>query len=669
MTTRAVASLLSLLCLAPLAGAAADPVTTATPGGDYQTAWLRLEKGGVRIEGQKLKAIDVPLFLGLRDGKAVVAWFCHPAMAGGRIVWLDRATLKLERTGLKGELSGRTNLNWGSKVVHDFVYQLDAMVRGNEVTGTFTARYAGEDGSKCTLIGQLSGRLTPAADARKADSLAAGKNWPHYYGDGYCLAGPACGANLIGDLKLARPVWKSEAFVPTAYGSAPDSRYFDRAGRTDNGGGSSSPVVVDGRVYQFFYYPRGPVGLSKAFLKYQGEDDVRAKARELFPKREVQQKALVNHFRTQADEVLVCLDAATGQTLWKAVMPQRGNNHQTHKHRGLFPVALVSGGVVYQPGTTGRLYALDALTGKLRWEYPEADPELYTTKRGGIDCRAPSPVLVGDVVVFAPGKGVVGIDVKTGKKRWEQPIVQSGSLVAWKAAGRALVIATEHDHQKKQTLAVALDQAGGKVAWRRPVEYLAGYTFPLLAGDLLVGYSLKREKVKPGQNDGLAVLHAYRVSEKGLEKAWTTPPLAPVIDTVGLTVWGEHVYVSTAAETFCLTLARGECVASVKDVGGARTQTAFAADGRVLIQPEGRHGKQSFFMLDADPKNFRALGSAARAGKGVNHPVGAGRQWLPPHSWTTAYANQPIVYPLVDGRLFVRGLDAVYCYDLRKPGR
>jgi hypothetical protein len=57
-------------------------------------------------------------------------------------------------------------------------------------------------------------------------------------------------------------------------------------------------------------------------------------------------------------------------------------------------------------------------------------------------------------------------------------------------------------------------------------------------------------------------------------------------------------------------------------------------------------------MADADPKNFRLLGATP---------------WLPPHSWTTAYANQPIVYPLVDGRLFVRGLDAIYCYDLRQP--
>jgi hypothetical protein len=91
----------------------------------------------------------------------------------------------------------------------------------------------------------------------------------------------------------------------------------------------------------------------------------------------------------------------------------------------------------------------------------------------------------------------------------------------------------------------------------------------------------------------------------------------------------------------------------------------FAADGRLFIQPEGRHGKQSFFMLAADPKDFRVIGSAAGP-KGASHSVGVEHQWLPPHSWTTAYANQPIVYPLVDGRLFVRGSDAIYCYDLRR---
>jgi hypothetical protein len=56
-------------------------------------------------------------------------------------------------------------------------------------------------------------------------------------------------------------------------------------------------------------------------------------------------------------------------------------------------------------------------------------------------------------------------------------------------------------------------------------------------------------------------------------------------------------------------------------------------------------------MLRADPKDFRAMPGPA--------------EWRPTHPHTTAYANHPISTPLVDGRLFVRGSDAIYCYDLR----
>jgi outer membrane protein assembly factor BamB len=467
---------------------------------------------------------------------------------------------------------------------------------------------------------------------------------------------------MVDDLALARPVWKSEAFVPTGYGSAPDSRYFSRAGQTDNGGGSSSPVVVNGRVYQFYYYPRGPVGLDKAYGKYNDETDLAAKAKELFPKREVQQRAVVNHFRTQADEFLVCMDAATGQTLWKTGFPQRGNNYQTHKHRGFFPVPLVADGVVYQPNTTGRLYALDGATGKLLWEYPDANPEPYVAKQGSVDCTAPSPVLIGDIVAFATNKGVIAVDAKSGQKKWEQPIGNRSSLLTWKGPTRTLILATDRKHETKENFTVALDSSDGKIVWRQRIDFLTDFGFPLLSGDLLVAYSVKLDNIKPGVNDGLAVLHAYRVSEGGLEVAWTTPTGAPIVDTVGLAIQGGHVYLTAASETFCFSLVKGERIASAKNVGGARTQTAFAADGRLFLQPEGRHGNQSFFMLEADPKQFKVLGGGSK----LADPLSAGK-WLPPHSWTTAYANQPIVYPLVDGRLFVRGLDAVYCYDLRVP--
>ncbi len=644
---------------------AAEPIVTSTSSDDYRVAWLELEGGGAELEGKPVAPFDVKLFLGLRDGRAVTAWFANAKLAGPRIVWLDQTTLEFDGKALRGELRGRTNLNWGSKNVHDYVYAVDATVSNGLLSGTYDASYTGDEGDRRELKGKLSGQFL-TAEQTKSQQLPADKNWPHYYGDGQGFCGPAYGATMLDDLAAARPVWKSEAFIPTGYGSAPDSRYFDRAGRTDNGGGSSSPLVYEGRVYQFYYYPRGPVGLDKAYAKYETEADLLAKAKELFPRRDLQQRAVVNHFRTQADEVLVCLDGATGRTLWKTVFPQRGNNYQTHKHRGFFPVALIAGGIVYQPGTTGRLYAVDAASGKLLWEYPDADPKPYTTLKGDINCHAPSPVLVGDTVAFAAGGGVTAVDARSGQKKWHTPLWTRGSLLKWKGKETTYIIASDRDHEKKQDYAVALASRDGKVAWRAPVQHLAGYGFPLQAGDLLIGYSLKLENVKPGENDGLAVLHAYKLSETGLKEAWTTKPLAPVIDTVGLAVGGRHLFAAAASETYCLDVTNGEILSSVKGVGGARTQTAFVADGRLFLQPEGRHGKQSFFILSADPRDFRVLGNA-QVGQGAGHPVGSEHRWLPPHSWTTAYANQPINYPVVDGRLFVRGLDAIYCYDLRKP--
>ncbi|QDU96574.1 PQQ-binding-like beta-propeller repeat protein [Lignipirellula cremea] len=691
---------LSVWCVGvtALTAAEAEPVATTSLSGEYWTLWLQLEQGGTDFGSKKKDRFDLPLFLGLRDGKVVVAWFVHPALAGGRVVWLDAASLKLEGDKLRGGLDGRTNRHWGDKNVHYFSYSIDAVVGDNDarktttsavterprdpdapvgsrpalndINGTFSVGFVDDAGERIRFGGKLTGRIL-TADETAGDTLAKGEDWPHYYGDGFLFAGPAGDAKLIDDLSLARPVWKSEATIPTGYGSAPDNRYPDRAGRAGNGGGSASPVVADGCVYQFFYTPRGPVGQSKPYLEnfigkpFTGEAELLAKARELFPQRSYQQDAVLNHFRTEADEVLVCMDAATGRTLWRTTFPQRGNNFQTHKHRGHFPVALVAGGVVYQPGTTGRMYAVDEETGKVLWEYPDAQPEAHVTTQGGIDCHAPSPVLVDGVVVFAASGRVHGVDAKTGTKRWERPLWHRTSLLPWTGGDKSLVIASDRDHEKKQNFAVALDAASGEIIWRQPVSYLIDYAFPLLVGDLLVGYSLHLENVKPGENDGLAVLHAYHIAADGLKPAWTTKPLAPIIDTIGMASDGENLYVSAAREAICLKLATGETVARVENVGGARTQTAFLAAGRFIIQPEGRHGSQSFLMLDANPGNFRAFPAVQTEGS-IGHHVGAEFQWRPPHTWTTAYANQPIVYPLVDGRLFVRGQDAIYCYDLRK---
>jgi len=119
---------------------AVEPIATSMSSDNYQTAWLELEAGGVALEGKAGDPFDARLFLGLRDGRAVTAWFANAKLAGPRIVWLDQTTLKFDGKSLRGELRGRTNLNWGSKNVHDYVYLVNAAMSNGSIPSVWRSR-------------------------------------------------------------------------------------------------------------------------------------------------------------------------------------------------------------------------------------------------------------------------------------------------------------------------------------------------------------------------------------------------------------------------------------------------------------------------------------------------------------------------------------------------
>ena len=637
--------MLALLVLALGAEVPLEP-THHRPTGTYTRLQVELENG---VQVAKSKPAPLPARLSFREGKLATLWLLHPERAD-LTVWTTTSTVAWRDGKLTGEWVGlATGDGFSNKTAVDVRLSFDARTEGESLTGTYSGQWGTE-----TLKGRLTGRIETASEA------VAGA-WPSYFGSGFGFTSEGK-QPLLRDLSQARPVWKSELWVPTAYGSAPDTRYATRSGFTGPGGGSSSPVVADNRVYIFFTQPSGPATMH-ARLAGGTAESTAAYAAKAFPERKAMQGLLVDFFRVHADEVLACLDARTGQLLWSTTLPARGNNYQTHKHRGHFPVPLIDGVHVYVAGTTGRVYALETKDGRLVWEYPgkATRPHASGDNDKWIRCGSPSPVRLGETLVVHTGDGLVGLATKSGERRWQTKGAYRGPLLPWHSGEKVRVLSLRLDHANKKTFLAALEVSTGKEAFATEVPLDANHVSPLLtpsladSGTTLVGWSVSKAAAgKPGEHDGDVTVHAWKVEDTGLKPLWSTPGPKPMVDTPALLVQERHVVVSGFRETIQLDVATGKVTGRVAKVGGARTQIAQASGSHVLLQPEGRHGRQSFFLLHSDADTFEqklASGSA----KGT-HPDAPG-QWVPPH---------PLISPLVAGRIFVRGRDAIYCYDLRE---
>jgi hypothetical protein len=150
------------------------------------------------------------------------------------------------------------------KVFRDFDYTFDVEIAAEKASGRFKGTLTDAKGEVC-LSGAVRGSVERAEAMKSRLALPPGADWPHYLGAGSALRGPEGEISWNDDLSTARPLWKSEARILTSYGHGPDSRYPDRAGFNGLTGGSSSPVISGGRLFQFYYRPAGPLGL------YQGE--------------------------------------------------------------------------------------------------------------------------------------------------------------------------------------------------------------------------------------------------------------------------------------------------------------------------------------------------------------------------------------------------------------
>ncbi|MFM8414398.1 MAG: PQQ-binding-like beta-propeller repeat protein [Planctomycetota bacterium] len=205
-------------------------------------------------------------------------------------------------------------------------------------------------------------------------------------------------------------------------------------------GGYSGPAVAQGRVYLMDYdRPEGELANSP-------NDRTELTGRER----------------------VLCLDAATGQLLWK------------HEYDRPYAISYASGprctptvadGKVYALGAEGNLTCLDAETGRVLWAKDFARDYAAPTPIWGF-CG--HPLVEGDLLIClvgGPGSVAVAFDKVTGAERWRAVTASESGYcpptIIEVAGSRQLVI---WDADKLN----ALEPATGRVLWSQPLKPMYG---------------------------------------------------------------------------------------------------------------------------------------------------------------------------------------------------
>ena len=305
--------------------------------------------------------------------------------------------------------------------------------------------------------------------------------------------------------------------------------------------------------------------VSKQVFASQAEVEAWVNAQNFEPVIRDQIIAAIPNTMKVADDVVMCLDAATGSELWRFKAPGFPSG------RASSSTPAVVDGKVYA-ALSEKLYCLEAEGGKVVWE------QALAGKKG----PASSP-LVLEGKVYLLQNSLTAWDAATGAELWKNAEVKgsNSSPVAWKQ----LIVANS------QGQVVATDRETGKTVWAVPG---GGDATPAVVGDTLVVTS-----TLDGKN-----LIAYDLSDTGAKERWSYGFLAQRYSASPIVHEG-YVYHLCSDRHLCLDLATG----AVKWDRQAQSSISspLLADGKLLVY-ENRGGFIS--LLRAGSDSYEVVGKA-----------------------------------------------------------
>ena len=636
------------------------PAKTTAPTGAYHAGCLKFTTPGKQA---------VELFIQFRDGRALAS---HVLVNGKRHspegINAHGDAPNVASDNVEGLRFDGTKLQGDWKWVRGGVETIpfDATVRDGLVTGK-----AGQ--------AELTGWLRSEEQMAQVNGLAPERNWPSRTGPREDWSGIDTGAKLTTDFSKSLMVWFSEA----EFGGGRETR--NCAMRWVSG--SWSPIVGEGRIFFIHQQPAGDVVAAEK-SKYDPQaalDKLLAQPNVLLDPavRRAKERGAQHFARVDADDVIVCVDGASGKTVWETVLPGRSYNPAGYnKHADQTRTGCYGDGKVFMLGRTFRLYACDAKTGKLLWEsaVPGVHEELEAYKQKALAERNQikfefwfPPLHFADGVVFTENLAnelpdrtvnskhkdeVVAFDGATGKPLWTTPGSTPG---LWTHEGVPHVLVARGGAAGSSIACV--DLKTGKELWTAPVEGGGprhAAVGPKLHLRLLGSYLVTRYVGKTDAN----YLVGYKVEPTGLKQLWKqTDEKRFLHDDNMMTMHKGLLYTKLLSregsknEMFLVAMdpETGKIVAQadVGNAGSGRNGALIVNDGLAIVQKDGSHPSGQ------GPDNVQVYRLPDLA------PVGA---VLQTHNTTGGY-DTPMAWQYVDGRLIIRGSNRIACYDLRHMDR
>lgn len=290
------------------------------------------------------------------------------------------------------------------------------------------------------------------------------------------------------------------------------------------------------------------------------------------------------------EDVVRCLDANSGELLWRVAFPAAGKLDYGESPRA---TPVVHGDSIYQLGAFGDLRCLSLADGKLLWQRQLAKDFGAKLPVWG---TCATPLLVDGSLIVNPGApdaALVALDPATGATRWTTP--------GEPAAYASFVVAEPHGHKQvigyDESSLGAWDPATGRRLWRMLPEQEGDFNVPtpLLVDDKLVLAT---------ENNGTR-MYGFDATGKILpEPLATAPDLAPDTTTPVATagrIFGIHHGIH------CLDSRRGLAqLWRFEDEAFDDHASLFASDDRVLIVTFGGE----LVLLDATANTCRILSRA-----------------------------------------------------------